>query len=67
MSREDAQSPAAPVPGAAATSGAASRYDLEELQALAQKDRASDETVKVRVNQDDIRKLMQRRRTQDGA
>jgi len=54
-----------PVPApepAAARDAAGTRYDLEELQAHAQKDRACDETVKVRVTQDDIRKLMSRRR-----
>jgi len=43
------------------------RYDLEALQALSQRDRACDESVKVRVTQDDIRKLMTRRRAKGAA
>jgi hypothetical protein len=46
---------------------AQARYDLEELQALSQRDRACDETVKARVTQDDIRKLMSRRRAKGPA
>jgi hypothetical protein len=38
------------------------RYDLEELAALALAEKAYDETVKVRVSQDDIRKLVAKRR-----
>jgi hypothetical protein len=38
------------------------RYDLEAMAALAQAEKAYDETVKVRVTQDDIRKLMAKRR-----
>lgn len=38
------------------------RYDLEELVALATKEKAYDETVKVRVSQEDIRKLVEKRR-----
>jgi hypothetical protein len=38
------------------------RYDLEELVALAQRDRTYDQAVKVRASQDDIRKLAAKRR-----
>jgi hypothetical protein len=38
------------------------RYDLEQLAALAASEKAYDETVKVRVTQDDIRKLVEKRR-----
>lgn len=43
---------------AAHASSEAPRYDLEQLAAIAATDRAHDETTKVRVNQDDIRKLV---------
>lgn len=43
-------------------SGGPVRYDLEELATLAQSEKAYDETVKVRVTQDDIRKLVEKRR-----
>jgi len=61
VSPESAQFPPPAPEAAAATHAAHPRHDLEELQALAQRDRACDETVKVRVTQDDIRKLMSRR------
>ena len=38
------------------------RYDLEELANLAASEKAYDETVKVRVTQEDIRKLVEKRR-----
>jgi hypothetical protein len=38
------------------------RYDLEAIAALATAERAYDETVKVRVSQDDIRRLVAKRR-----
>jgi hypothetical protein len=38
------------------------RYDLEQLATLAASEKAYDETVKVRVTQDDIRKLVEKRR-----
>jgi hypothetical protein len=51
---------------AAAEPGPASdtqvRYDLEQLANLAEAEKAYDETVKVRVTQDDIRKLVEKRR-----
>lgn len=47
--------PAAQVP-------APPRYDLEALAAQAQSEKAYDETVKVRVTQEDIRKLVEKRR-----
>ena len=37
------------------------RYDLEELLAQAESERAYDEAVKVRVDQEDIRKLVAKR------
>jgi hypothetical protein len=42
--------------------GAPLRYDLEALAALAASEKAYDETVKVRVTQEDIRKLVEKRR-----
>lgn len=38
------------------------RFDLEKLAAVADAERAYDETVKVRVTQDDIRRLIEKRR-----
>jgi hypothetical protein len=38
------------------------RYDLEELANLAVSEKAYDETVKVRVTQEEIRKLVEKRR-----
>lgn len=38
------------------------RYDLEELAKLAVSEKAYDETVKVRVTQEEIRKLVEKRR-----
>jgi hypothetical protein len=38
------------------------RFDLEMMAALATAEKAYDETVKVRVSQDDIRKLVAKRR-----
>ena len=38
------------------------RYDLEALAATAERERAYDESVKVRVTQEEIRKLVARRR-----
>lgn len=38
------------------------RYDLEELAKLALSEKAYDETVKVRVTQEEIRKLVEKRR-----
>lgn len=53
----------APVAGAAGDDAdAPARYDLEQLAALAASEKAYDETVKVRVTQEDIRKLVEKRR-----
>lgn len=41
--------------------GAPRRYDLEALVELAATERAYDEAVKVRVTQEDIRKLVAKR------
>jgi hypothetical protein len=38
------------------------RYDLEHLAAQAAAEKAYDETVKVRVTQEDIRKLVEKRK-----
>jgi hypothetical protein len=38
------------------------RYDLEKLAALAAQEKVYDETVKIRVTQEDIRKLVAKRR-----
>ena len=38
------------------------RYDLEALAEMARTERLYDETVKVRVTQEDIRKLVEKRR-----
>ena len=38
------------------------RYDLAALAALAKSEKAYDETVKLRVSQEDIRKLVDKRR-----
>lgn len=38
------------------------RYDLEGLAKLAASEKAYDETVKVRVTQEDIRRLVEKRR-----
>ena len=38
------------------------RYDLEELARAAASEKAYDEAVKVRVTQEDIRKLVEKRR-----
>jgi hypothetical protein len=38
------------------------RYDLEELAKLALSEKAYDETVKVRVTQEEIRKLVEKHR-----
>lgn len=38
-----------------------SRYDLEAMAAMATAEKAYDETVKVRVSQEDIRKLVAKR------
>jgi hypothetical protein len=38
------------------------RFDLEALAELARTERLYDETVKVRVTQEDIRKLVEKRR-----
>lgn len=46
------------VEDAAGEPSEAPRYDLEQLAALAAVERTHDETEKVRVNQDDIRKLV---------
>ncbi|HXN16346.1 MAG TPA: hypothetical protein VN878_08200 [Usitatibacter sp.] len=47
---------------AAREAGGALRYDLEQLAALALSEKAYDETVKVRVTQEDIRKLVEKRK-----
>jgi hypothetical protein len=39
-----------------------SRFDLEAMATLARAEKAYDETVKVRVTQEDIRKLVAKRR-----
>ena len=62
MSGEKEEFAGQPLEAAAAPGAGRVRYDLEELRALAERDRACDETVRVRVTQDDIRKLMSRRR-----
>ena len=61
------ESLAAPAAGATAPAAeeetdAPVRYDLEQLAALAASEKAYDETVKVRVTQEDIRKLVEKRR-----
>ena len=38
------------------------RYDLEKMAEIAEREKAYDETVKVRVTQDQIRKLVEKRR-----
>jgi len=38
------------------------RYDLEKMAAIAEREKAYDETVKVRVTQEQIRKLVEKRR-----
>jgi hypothetical protein len=40
----------------------ARRYDLEQLVSLSALEKAYDETVKIRVNQQDVRKLVEKRR-----
>jgi hypothetical protein len=52
---------AAPAPGGHDRE-APLRYDIEELARLAASEKAYDETVKVRVTQEDIRKLVEKRR-----
>lgn len=37
------------------------RYDLESMAAIAEREKAYDETVKVRVTQEQIRKLVEKR------
>ena len=44
------------------SSGGIDRYDLERLVAQARNEKAYDETDKVRVTQEDIRKLVEKRR-----
>lgn len=38
------------------------RYDLEKMAAIAEREKAYDETVKVRVTQEQIRSLVEKRR-----
>ena len=38
------------------------RYDLEKMAAIAEREKAYDEGVKVRVTQEQIRKLVEKRR-----
>jgi hypothetical protein len=38
------------------------RYDLEKMAAIAEREKAYDETAKVRVTQEQIRKLVEKRR-----
>lgn len=38
------------------------RYDLEKMAGIAEREKAYDETVKVRVTQEQIRKLVEKRR-----
>ena len=38
------------------------KYDLELLMKIVEEERAYDESVKVRVTQDDIRKLIEKKR-----
>jgi hypothetical protein len=38
------------------------RYDIEKMAAIAEREKAYDETVKVRVTQEQIRKLVEKRR-----
>lgn len=48
--------------GGPATSTELLRYDLEKLAAVAAAENAHDETLRVRVTQDDIRKLVAKRK-----
>ena len=61
---ESLQAPAAggAAPSAEDDADAPVRYDLEQLAALAASEKDYDETVKVRVTQEDIRKLVEKRR-----
>jgi hypothetical protein len=45
-----------------AADGEALRYDLEDLVVRAAEEKAYDETVRIRVTQQDIRHLVERRR-----
>jgi len=51
-----------PVSGQDAEAKPAMRYDLERMAALAEREKAYDETVKVRVTQEQIRKLVEKKR-----
>lgn len=55
-----------PVPGAVHAEAGPLRYDLKALAAIAKSEKAYDETVKVRVSQEDIRKLVAKRRKKPG-
>jgi hypothetical protein len=54
------EEPARPAEEGAATPRM--RYDLEKMAAIAEREKAYDETVKVRVTQEQIRKLVEKRR-----
>ena len=55
MSGQGAQGRRRPVPDE-------EKYDLELLMKVVEKERAYDESVKVRVTQEDIRKLIEKKR-----
>ena len=42
------------------------RYNLEALERIAQEERAFDESVRARVTQEDIRKLIEKRKRRRG-
>ena len=47
---------------AAAAGPGGEKYDLEALMKIVKEERAFDESVKVRVTQEDIRKLIEKKR-----
>ncbi len=49
-------------PGEEPRAAPAALYDLEKMAAIAAREKAYDETVKVRVTQEQIRKLVDKRR-----
>ncbi len=53
---------AAHAPDGEAPAPAQVRYDLEKMAQIAARENAYDETVKVRVTQEQIRKLVEKRR-----
>ena len=48
--------------GRRAAAQRAEKYDLEALMKVVEEERAYDESVKARVTQDDIRKLIEKKR-----